>query len=366
MSPSAENVRKLRETLSTEAGAVELVEPAEPARVPYVDRLRSELRQGPQVLSKPRVTWLVRDWLPNDSVAVLYGPPGSGKSFYALSLALELARGGKWVGQKLEPQTVLYVAAERSSVLADRQEAWAKHHAADIPHTFWELSAAPPLRLGESLSALLQVIAEVQPTLVVLDTLAQLTLGTAENDGREWGEVSEALSQVREATKGGVVLAVHHTGKDTSKGMRGHTVLLGSVDVTLELAGDAEALKVRVDKLNAGAKPLPEWYRLEKLTLPPVGDDIAERDAAVLVETTGSTATASRAGEILELLQGDYADTGMSRPEVEQALDIHRNTAQRALRQLVTDGLVVPTGTGNRVRYYLASPDLGLTELLPE
>ena len=365
----ADNVRPLvRDTFSTAAGTAEWAEP-DPAAPTYLDRLRSNLRRGQAVLDKPRTRWLIPGWLPTESVAVLYGPPGSGKSFWALSLALEMAQGGWWLNSRLEPATVLYVAAERAAVLGDRQEAWTAHHQRPIPDTYVELADSPPLRKADSLAALLDLVTETQPTLVVLDTLAQLTLGTAENDGREWGEVSEALGLVRDATNGGSVLAVHHTGKDHTRGMRGHTVLLGSVDVTYEIAGDAATVKVSVDKMNAGTKPLPEWYRLEQVPLPALPGDTVQRDGAVMLHTHARTALAGHTARIVDLLETDYAHTGATRKELEDALELSRNTVTPALKQLVDSELVVATGKGNQVRYWRAeNSDTAepQAELLPE
>lgn len=360
-----DNVRALREIFSSDAGRVVLVEPTDQPPVPYVDKLRAELRRGQQVLDKPRPTWLIPHWLPNHSVAVLYGPPGAGKSFVALSLALELARGGEWCGQRLEPTTVLYVAAERATILGDRQEAWTIHNNAAIPERFLELSAAPPLRNAESSSALIQIIRENHVQVVVVDTLAQMTLGTSENDGREWGEVVAALNMLRDATDGGSVIAVHHSGKDPTKGDRGHTVMLGSVDARYELTGDAQAIKLRVNKLNAGPHPMPEWFRLHPVDLAPDADG-TPRTGAVLMPSTGRDATDPRRNHLLDLLEGDFSDVGMSRADVESGLDIHRNTAQALLKALKNDGLIVSRGNGTATRYYRAGDMYGQDDLLTD
>jgi predicted ArsR family transcriptional regulator len=55
---------------------------------------------------------------------------------------------------------------------------------------------------------------------------------------------------------------------------------------------------------------------------------------------------------VLDLLDGDYADVGMTRAEVEQALDVHKNTAQQVLKALKDDGLVVCTGKNQHNRFF--------------
>lgn len=350
-------VRAIR-AISTAAGDARSVEPEELGIEPtYGEQLRDKLRRGAEVLDKPRTSWLVRDWLPARGIGVLFGPPGSGKSFYALSLALEIARGGEWCGEQLEPATVLYVAAERAEVLGDRQEAWCAYHRAQIPETFYELAAAPPLNDGAWCAALEQLVAELRPDLVVIDTLAQVTLGVNENDGAEWGNIGKALGRIRDASEGGTVLAVHHTGKDTSRGMRGHTALLGGADITLELEARDESIVVSVDKVNAGREPLPEWYRLERLLLDPLPGGEVARDAAVLVASSsavsGSGAPSSRRSDLLVLLAGDFEDTGITRVQVQTSLNVSINTAANDLRKLKQSGLIESTGTGAQVRYFI-------------
>jgi hypothetical protein len=354
------------DTSSTDPGKVRPLRGKPPKLAPEVTAdYRSRLLTGPEVLTLPPTRWLIRRWIPDRSVGVVFGKPGAGKSFVALALALEMARGGRWFGEALDPGTVLYVAGERAEVIRDRMEAWTLHTGEPIPTRFVMLPARPQVLAPDHLEALCAIVAELRPRLVVLDTLATMTVGVEENSGKEWGSVADALTAVKDAADGGSVVAVHHAGKDTTKGMRGHTVLLGAVDYTLEVVGDAQAIRVGVEKLNASAKPLPEWYRVEPVTLPALpGDDLA-RDGGVLVSTTGKNAGEARGADLLRVLVELYADSGMSQKDAREALEVSPATAKRALAALVERGWVVSSGKGAQVRYYptdagrevLADPD---------
>lgn len=313
---------------------------------------RSRLLTGAEVLTLPPTRWLIRRWIPDRSVGVAFGKPGAGKSFVTLALGLEMARGGRWFGEALDPGTVLYVAGERAEVIRDRMEAWSLHHGEPIPNRFVMLPARPQLLDPDQHDALCAIVAELRPRLVIIDTLATATVGVSENDGREWGEVADRLAALKDAADGGSVIAVHHAGKDNTKGMRGHTVLLGAVDYTLEVIGDAQAIRVGVEKLNASAKPLPEWFRVEPVTLPALpGDDLA-RDGGVLVSTTGKTAGEARGADVLRLMVDLYADSGMSNRDAREALELSGTTAKRAFVALVERGWAVASGKGAAVRYY--------------
>ena len=50
----------------------------------------------PAFNSKPMPTWIVQNVLPRAQLCVLYGAPGSGKSFTALDIVMCVARGTPW------------------------------------------------------------------------------------------------------------------------------------------------------------------------------------------------------------------------------------------------------------------------------
>ena len=54
---------------------------------------------------------------------------------------------------------------------------------------------------------------------IVVDTLAQATVGMDENSGEDMTRAIAACKRIQEDE--GLVVLIHHTGKDTSRGMRG-------------------------------------------------------------------------------------------------------------------------------------------------
>ena len=110
---------------------------------------QNSISRGGDILLLPPRKWLVGEWLPLNALGIIYAEAGTGKSFYALSLALELARGGAWCGTQLkEPLEVLYVAGERINDLRDRAEAWSRHYEAELPAalSFMHPLSTPQLR----------------------------------------------------------------------------------------------------------------------------------------------------------------------------------------------------------------------------
>lgn len=341
--------------LRTDATA-ELVEmKPEPTRA---ERITSELRRGTEVLEKPRVEWLVPGFLPARSVGVLYGPPGSGKSFVALSLALAMAAGHRWNGTPLSPSEVLYVIAERADVVTEREEAWTLHHRHTIPARFSDWKWAPQIATDEDMGILLNKIHELRPRLVVLDTLARCILGKDENSAQDMGPVAENLSRLAEATDRGSVLVVHHSGKDAGRGMRGSTALLGAVDYTLEVAGDASAIRVANPKMNAGPEVPSSWWKLERVLMPALPGEDEMRSGAVLVPTSSRDAGGSRVAELVKLMHESYLDTGITRAEVDELLQVKRTTSSAVLAAAVADAYLYISGRGRAARYFLTEKAL--------
>jgi hypothetical protein len=327
--------------------------PPPPDEPTMAEVILGKVRRGDEVLDKPRTTWLVRGVLPARGWGVGYGPPGSGKSFHTLALAMTLAEGGYWGGVRVEPMRVLYVIAERPAVLADRQEAWVKHHGRSIPANFHEIVWAPQFTNPVDVDTLCEVVRTLGIQFVCIDTLAQCTLGMDENSTMGMSLVIDALNRITAATDAGSVHVVHHTGKDATKGMRGSSALLGAADYTMEVSGDSTAIRVAVQKLNASTKPLPDWFTLEGVRLPPLPGDHEERSGAVLVPTTSRDAGSSRLDELLAAVAESYEDSGITRTDVEGLLGMSRPTANRVLAAGKKEGYLDGVGKGVALRYYL-------------
>jgi hypothetical protein len=72
-----------------------------------------------------------------------------------------------------------------------------------------------------------------------LDTLNRAAPTADENSSRDMGEILEAAKRLQAAT-GGLVVLVHHTGKDSSRGLRGHSSLFAAMDAAVEVSRDGD------------------------------------------------------------------------------------------------------------------------------
>lgn len=183
--------------------------------------------------------WLIRGILPYGMpLAMIYGPPKSGKSFLTLDQALCIAAGIPWHGRKVTQQPVVYVAAEGQRGTMRRMMAWEKRHGLPIPDDFTLLPM--PVRidggqarvLAEAVTALADANGRM-PGLIVIDTLAHCMAGD-ENATRDMSTFVTACLNIHRHT-GATILIIHHSGKDASKGARGNSALLGAVDLELRV-----------------------------------------------------------------------------------------------------------------------------------
>ena len=190
-------------------------------------------------------TYIIKGWIAENSISVVYGPSNVGKSFFCMSLAYHIAAGEEWVGSKVKRGSVLYLATEGGRAFENRLYALHKKHG------FNDVSLAvrpSPINLydaEEDIAKIEAIMSEIgkrmEPvTVLVIDTLARATAGQMdENNNSEMSKLIAGLDAIRERT-GVHIMLVHHSGKDTSKGARGASALRAACDSEIELSFDEE------------------------------------------------------------------------------------------------------------------------------
>jgi len=173
--------------------------------------------------------WIIKGVLPQAEVGILYGQSGSGKTFFVLDMAACVARGAEWRGRKVSNCRVVYVAAEAREGIKKRMDAYDQHICADGARP--DIIASAPNLLSTDTKQLIEAIGSAG--LIILDTMAASHSGD-ENSAKDMGLFLAACKDISHAT-GAMVLAVHHTGKEDSKGMRGSSALFAGADFVMEI-----------------------------------------------------------------------------------------------------------------------------------
>lgn len=177
---------------------------------------------------------LVEGMFDTQSIGMIYGRPGIGKSAVMQGLSLAIATGQPdWCGLKLTRDTVLYVIAEGASGMGIRHSAWKAWHQVSGVTGLHYMTVAPNLLIPEDRLAILRIAQELDPGLTILDTLARHIPGADENTGPGMSLVIETMEALRRL--GGSATAVHHSGLADASRSRGHSSLEGAVDHSIAL-----------------------------------------------------------------------------------------------------------------------------------
>ena len=235
------------------------------------DMPRNITRSRPVGMVKcdPYVEYLVDGVLPKRGVAAIYGASGSGKSFVAIDMVFHLAsRRRDWFFLSLKPAGVMYVLLEGQAGLSKRVQAWELHNGCDLTDEVEIFT--DPFRLDDP-TDVVELAKEAETTVgrgcvIVIDTLAQAMAGYDENSSAEMG-AAIAGAQRLAAMVDGLVILIHHTGKDPTKGMRGHSSLVGALDAAIEVKATAAGRLWAVRKSKDGEAGQEYGFELMRYTV---------------------------------------------------------------------------------------------------
>ena len=219
------------------------------------------------VFAMPPVEFLVDGLITDTGFTMMYGAPGTGKSFIAIDIALSVAHGIEWQGQEVKPGAVLYIAGEGIGGFGKRWKAWENHHGVKDEPDLYLLPTAVNFREEEDIARLVATIEDIGQrfSLVIVDTVARAIAGAEENSSTDMGLFVAACDEIKALT-GGALLAVHHAGKDSSRGARGSTALLGAVDTSLMVGKSEDIVTLRTEKMK-DAEPMDD-INLKMLVVP--------------------------------------------------------------------------------------------------
>jgi KaiC/GvpD/RAD55 family RecA-like ATPase len=257
---------------SAETAANDLMQEDDPAALidlrdsPVAPAMRYNLLTDADLCRLPPVQWRIKNVLPEQGIAVVYGPSGSGKSFLVLDMLQSLASGREWFGRTVKQCAVTYIVLEGEAGLASRVSAYRIRHGAtssDIRYVVQPFRLLQDIDINELVEA---IQAAGTGDVVVLDTLSRATPGADENDSKAMGQVIAAAKLLQDLI-GGLVLLIHHTGKDASKGMRGHSSLHAALDCAIEVRRHGDQREWVVAKSKDGEDGASHPFKLDVVSL---------------------------------------------------------------------------------------------------
>lgn len=223
------------------------------------------------------ISWLVDGYIEEDTLALVYGRPGEGKTFYALDVSCCIASSTDFHGHEVQSGAVFYIAGEGHNGIARRLSAWAIYNKKPMPPLLFVSDAPADLanatnaaRVADAIDLLADATGQ-KPALIVIDTMAR-NFGGEENSATDVGHFVRNVDAIRRRWKS-TVLIVHHSGKNGENGARGSSALRAAVDAEYEVSRSAEDKTIRVipRKMKDAEEPEPLAFDLVGV---PIYDDV--------------------------------------------------------------------------------------------
>jgi RecA/RadA recombinase len=348
------------------------------------DRFR--VKDAKEFMLRQKASWIIKGLIPNANLGVIYGASGSGKSFFAFELFAAVARAltvkqlkqavkdgqaltpSQWRGLKTLGARVCWVAAEGQEDMRKRAQGYCQHQGIKPEELHMEFIDETPnfLELADVKSVIRQMKKRGQFDIVIIDTLAQVMPGGNENSGEDMGKVLGYCKEITRLT-GAMVVLIHHSGKDESRGARGWSGLRAACDFEFEIIRAGIDRVATVTKMKGGADGDEFGFKLETIV---VGkDEDGDEETTCVVEFTDSsrasvTTSQDPKGDNQKLIMQnakrmiDLAGTGVTFSEIvavvtpeyprgdETIRDQRRGNVTRDLKALIKAGRLKQNDVG--------------------
>ena len=208
------------------------------------------------------IDWLIEGIIPSNSVGMVFGASGSGKSHIVLSMAAMIANGLPWFDKETKQGNVLVLAGEGLSGLSRRLKAIEKEHDLNIELDKLHISnRAIGLDTTDGYKVVEQAINDLEtpPQTIIIDTLSRHLMESEENSNDDMARFINKLEDIRLKYECTIIL-VHHTGKSASQGARGASALRANVDFSFEVSGQDKKCAFSCNKMKDADDAIPVKY----------------------------------------------------------------------------------------------------------
>lgn len=380
-----------------------------PELIERVDAAAGQVQRSPfltvsELRDLPPAEMMFEEVLPAGSLGYITGRDGTYKTFLALDFCLSLVTGRNWQDRCLMSEygsrSALFVAGEGVRSFGKRIDAWTTHHgietdehvAGGIPFLprhperatldgegFWvntetggrlhwqtgrQLPGLSPwheqrfvIRNGavdlyagaDEFAGLLAKVKELQPELIVIDTLARSAGSAEQNSASDMSVVTARITALKAA--GGddcTVIVIAHTDKG-DRDARGSSSIEDDADFVLHCRKDGERLTVNVAKMKDGESgqdiELKVETAAESLVLESAPADQAWTSDSVRDRVRGVLYAAHDVAELTpaNVLRA-VKDDGTGKPASQSAV-------YKALHELTNEGIIIKTELAKGATY---------------
>ena len=274
--------------------------------------------------------YILEPWLTTQSLNMIFGCRGVGKTHISLGIAYAVASGGKILGwQSPKPRGVLFIDGEMPGYSLQKRMADIITNADQdiVPHLVFltpdlQEFGMPNLAIDYGQKLIEKYITD-EIDLIIIDNLSCLVRSGKENDGESWLPIQEWALKLRAAGKS--VLFIHHSNKSGSqRGTSRKEDVLDNVIClkhSINYAADQGALfEVHFEKAR-------HLY----------GEDIEPFEAQLVTDNSGK-----QYWQVKLLEQStfdkvtDLLNKGLNQAEIAEELNIHKSTVSRHVKNAKT------------------------------
>ena len=179
--------------------------------------------------------------------------------YIALDISLHIAHNKPWKKQNIvKTGIIIYCIGEGVHGISNRIKAWHDYNncSFDAPFILLPIEAisfSEPENIDKMILTLEQIKEEydLPISMIIIDTLSKASVGYDENSSKDMGQFLYNFDIIKKYFNTSVMF-VHHSGKNSTRGMRGSSYLLGTVDTAIQVDNINDTIIVQIEKQKDG------------------------------------------------------------------------------------------------------------------
>jgi KaiC/GvpD/RAD55 family RecA-like ATPase len=284
-------------------------------------------------LKLPKRHMLLSPWLPEGSINMIFADRGIGKTFFALSCALALANGDKFLCYTASVSIpVLYLDGEmQATAIQERLHKLSNGNATKSPLTLYtpdcqDIDYTPDLGTKEGRDQINELVEATNPKVIFIDNISCFDRTGNENEAESWAPIQEWAAQHRKKSR--AIVFVHHANKEGKQ--RGSHKKEDVMDAVIRLKRPEDYIQG-----EGSTKMLVQYTKARHLS----GED-AQDIEATLHSVDGLLKWEWEQGDILYRKAVEMIKDGMALRDVAEELSIGKSTVHRWKSKAQSEGLL--------------------------
>jgi len=195
-------------------------------------------------------------------------------------------------------------------------------------------------------AALVRVVADLEPVLIIIDTQARVTVGGDENSSKDMGRFVESADQLRRVCRS-TVLVVHHESRNGDN-LRGSTAMEGAASTIIRAKKDGRLIEMTCVKQKEHAE-----FEPINGTLVDAGESVYYSHDIVGV----MTAETDTENKIYAAMREHCGSTGASSTTLLKLTELPESSFHRGKNALIRKGIIRNEGSKQRTWYVLSDEE---------